>query len=96
MARRWGFIDKTGKMVISPQFEDVHSFVKGLAPARLGKTWGFIDTAGKFAINPQFEDAAGFSEGLAGVRTGGRWGSSPVCQVTATSLLPESCSSPSG
>ena len=28
---QWGFIDKTGKFVIEPQFDDVRDFQRGLA-----------------------------------------------------------------
>ena len=55
-------------MTINAQFDDVGSFVKGLAPVRQGKHWGYIDPTGKFVINPQFDDAAEFSDGLAPVR----------------------------
>jgi len=45
---KWGFIDKSGKLVISPQFDAIShgGFSEGLASVRIGddKTgkWGFI------------------------------------------------------
>lgn len=48
---KWGFIDKTGKQVIRPQFEDVRyayeneskSFFEGLAAVSVGENkWGYI------------------------------------------------------
>ena len=34
MARKYGFIDKSGKMVIEPQFDDAEPFSEGLAKVR--------------------------------------------------------------
>ncbi|HDS30236.1 MAG TPA: WG repeat-containing protein, partial [Firmicutes bacterium] len=68
---KWGFIDKTGKITINPQFDRAESFSEGLARVRLGdwKTgkWGFIDKTGQFVISPQFDEASSFYEGLASV-----------------------------
>lgn len=61
---KWGFIEKSGKLVIEAQYEDVLAFSEGLAAVRRGK-WGFIDRSGKFVIEPQFDDVSSFSEGLA-------------------------------
>jgi hypothetical protein len=49
---QWGFIDRTGNMVIEPQFDEVTSFSDGLAAVRIGERWGFIDQKGHFAIKP--------------------------------------------
>lgn len=46
----WGFIDKTGAMVIEPQFEAAGPFSQGLALVRIGDKYGFIDREGKYAI----------------------------------------------
>ena len=73
---KWGFIDRTGKFIIPPQFVNIpmySGFREGLAPVR---TWdkikckygyGFIDRTGKFIIEPKFQDARVFAEGLAAV-----------------------------
>ena len=61
---KWGFIDRSGKLVIEAQYEEVRAFSEGLAAARKDK-WGFIDKSGKFVIEPQFDDVSSFSEGLA-------------------------------
>lgn len=61
-----GFIDKTGRFAIKPQFDDAkYGFSEGLVGAAIGKKWGFIDKTGKFVINPQFEYVDKFSGGLA-------------------------------
>ena len=72
---KWGFIDKQGKMVISPQFRRVGSslfdtsdtgFSEGLAAVQIGKetsaTFGYINKLGETVIKPQFDWAAPFSD----------------------------------
>ena len=60
-----GYIDKTGKMVIKPQFADAESFSEGLAGVSKDRKVGYIDKTGKMVIKPQFDNAESFSEGLA-------------------------------
>ena len=72
----WGFIDKQGEYVISPQFYYANNFREGLAPVILeedGKE-GYINRRGKIVINPQFDIAYPFKEGLASVEIGEKWG----------------------
>lgn len=62
---KYGLIDKTGKEIIEPKFDNIVSdFHEGLAPFRIGNKWGFIDTSGKVVIEPRFDVARGFSEGF--------------------------------
>ena len=60
-----GFIDKAGKQVIPPKYNDAQPFSEGLAVVRLEGKYGYIDRSGKMVIPPQFSDAGPFSEGLA-------------------------------
>ena len=76
-ASRHGFIDPTGKIVISLKFDDAGSFGQnGLAAAKVGNKWGFINRSGEFLIEPQFDDVpsspeSAFDEhGLARVKIG--------------------------
>ena len=62
---RFGFIDKTGKVIIAPRFESARPFCEGLALVWINGKGGFIDKTGKIAIEPQFEQLFPFSEGLA-------------------------------
>jgi hypothetical protein len=75
---KWGFMDRTGRVVIDPQFADVSDFFDGLAKVvvRVGKDYKscFIDENGKVAIPCAFDSAGDFSEGLAPVRIGRLWG----------------------
>ena len=69
---KWGFIDKTSKMVIEPRFKSVGIFSEGLA-AFVGDEdlWGYMDKTGKVVIKPRFETANPFDKsGKAVVRIG--------------------------
>ena len=66
----WGFVDKQGKFVINPQYDNVGIFEEGLASVEVNGKRGYIDKQGKIVINPQFDFAMYFSEGLAMVSVG--------------------------
>lgn len=58
------FIDRTGKIVIPPQFAEVTRFSEQLAAvADASYKSGYIDRCGQFVIPAQFSDAEPFSEG---------------------------------
>jgi predicted helicase len=71
---KWGYIDKSGKMAIEPQFAEAKGFSDGLAGVRIGNAdegkWGFIDTKGKFVVNPIYDDVQPFKEGMAAIQSG--------------------------
>lgn len=86
---KWGYIDKTGKLIINPIYDDANEFKDGLAAVakidekKKEKQWGFIDKSGAVKINFQFvEDKEkfwcepdNFKEGLAFVSSDGKqWG----------------------
>lgn len=71
---KYGFIDKDGKVAITPQFEGAGPFYDGMAMIRMDKKYGFINKEGKIVITPQFESAREFSEGLCPVQQGELWG----------------------
>jgi hypothetical protein len=65
-------MDKSGAMVIQPQFYWIRDFSEGLAavgfPADHNTAkWGYIDKTGAVVIEPWFDGAGPFSEGLATV-----------------------------
>ena len=60
---KYGYMDKAGKLVITPQYEQAGSFSEGLAAVQVGGKWGYIDTKGNLVIQPQFTSADSFSEG---------------------------------
>ena len=71
---KWGFIDRSQKLVIPREYEMVRSFSEGLAAVRVGKRWGYIDHTGHLVIVPQFDDAKSFHGRFAVVSRSGRWG----------------------
>jgi hypothetical protein len=64
---KWGYIDKSGRLVIEPRFEDASAFSGGRARVMQDGLNGYIDVRGEFVIPPRFEYADDFSEGLAAV-----------------------------
>jgi WG containing repeat len=69
-----GFIDRSGNIVIKPQFSRAGRFAEGMAPVEINGAWGFIDRAGTIVIEPRFEWAFPFGEGRALVSMQGKWG----------------------
>ena len=70
-----GFVDKNLNYVIEPQFEDVSSFIDGIAAVQQDGLWGMIDKTGKYIIEPQFEDiGSSFIDGIALAKQNGLWG----------------------
>src|SRR5712692_3711026 len=65
---RYGYIDRTGKLVIPVQFESAEPFSEGLAAIRNCGQASFINKTGKTVISG-FTDASSFSAGLARVQT---------------------------
>lgn len=71
---QFGFIDKTGKLIAPPQFDEALGFSEGLAAVLVKDKWGFVDSSGKMVIQPQFEHVASFSDGLAPIQVKDKWG----------------------
>ncbi|MEZ4450224.1 MAG: WG repeat-containing protein [Nannocystaceae bacterium] len=70
----WGFIDKSGEIVLQPEYDMVHDFYDGLARVQVDDLYGFLDPKGKIAIEPTFAEVGDFHEGLAAVHDEGRSG----------------------
>lgn len=68
---KYGYIDRTGHIIIEPQFEEAHLFHEGLAYVQILGNNGklkeyYINQIGKIVINQEFELCKScFSEGLA-------------------------------
>jgi hypothetical protein len=67
-----GYIDRSGKLAIAPQFLNGHDFADGLAAVRQGGYYGFIDATGQFAIAPQYDFATRFVNGFSVVFKNGK------------------------
>jgi hypothetical protein len=71
--KRWGFIDRTGKVVIPNAFDDrawdagtkVYGFHAGLSAVYQNGKFGYIGHTGQFVIPARFADAGPFTSGLA-------------------------------
>ena len=66
----WGFVDETGKTVVSFEYRAAQEFSEGLAAVVLFGYWGFIDKTGKRVIPCKYTKVGKFSEGLARVYDG--------------------------
>lgn len=51
---KYGYIDRTGEMVITPRFDLAGRFDEGLAEVFVGPLAGVIDRSGKFVVEPRF------------------------------------------
>lgn len=67
--RKYGFINKTGELVIAAKFDGIQKFSSGLAPVKIGDKWGYIDKTGNLVIPAQFiQQPADFIEEVAQVQ----------------------------
>jgi hypothetical protein len=62
--QKWGFIDTTGKEVLSFDYDDVTGgFVEDLVGVKKDGLWGYIDRKGNLVIPYQYKLATGFIYG---------------------------------
>lgn len=67
---RVGFMDKSGKVIIKPEFFEARDFSEGLAAIELNEEYGFIDKTGTIVIEPRpYIYLPKFVNGLAQVTT---------------------------
>ncbi len=74
---KWGFIDQTGKLVITTTLARPTRFSDGLARVEQDNKFGYIDKSGKLVIPYVAGYGRDFSEGLAAFRLSGnekKWG----------------------
>ena len=71
---KYGFIDKSGKVVIPCQWEYASSFQEGVARVKKNNKYGYIDTSGAIIIPCKWSWALDFHFGKASVRDDdGKW-----------------------
>ena len=73
-----GFVDKTGKMVISIEYRENYAyahyfFSDGLVWLMQNDKYGYADTTGEIVVPYVYDSANNFSEGLAVVQKDGKW-----------------------
>src|SRR5687768_8945424 len=64
---KWGYMDKAGKVVVKPQYEDAKDFSEGMGRVKEDGKWGFVNNSGELTIKPQYDKAMDFSDGMARV-----------------------------
>lgn len=69
--KKWGYIDTTGNVVVSPKYNQAENFSDGMARVRLGQKWGLINTSGTEIIKPTFDFIDVFIDGKAKVLLNG-------------------------
>ena len=71
---KWGYIDRSGVVVIEPRYAAALSYSSGLAPVRVAQgrdaKWGYIDRTGEVVMEPKYEAAEGLRTGVAEVKSG--------------------------
>ena len=67
---KWGYIDRSGKVVVPPTFDSANEFHEGLALVSIKNKNFFINPSGTIVISPQYDIVNDFSEGLAAVNIG--------------------------
>jgi hypothetical protein len=48
--KSYGYIDKSGKVIITPQFDKTYEFIDGLGRVKKGPKIGFVNSDGKIVI----------------------------------------------
>ncbi|MGH9877786.1 MAG: WG repeat-containing protein [Nitrososphaerales archaeon] len=78
---KWGYIDRTGKVIIAPQFDFARDFSEGLALVGKDGKHYFINDEGEIVIdshekigNPAYEFLGDFAKGIAFVKVEGDLG----------------------
>ena len=72
---KYGFVDKTGKIVLEPQFDKISWFKNGMQRVDIGFLAGFVNKSGEYVIPAQYNQATSFNEyGYAVVSKYGEYG----------------------
>jgi len=69
--RKWGVIDKTGKEIVAPKYDEMDFFSEGMMAVKLDDKWGYIDSTGKEVIPCKYGFAGRFAMGRALVLSDG-------------------------
>ena len=73
VGKKWGYINRKGKLAIEAIYKRVGEFSDGLAQAMIAEKWGYIDTMGSMVIEPKFDVAKKFYNGVALIEFNKKW-----------------------
>ncbi|WP_182914511.1 WG repeat-containing protein [Paenibacillus sp. 1011MAR3C5] len=75
-APTWGFLDHTGKEIVSPTtYLEIQDFSEGVAAVQnKAGTWGYINKKGQTVVPHSYDYGFPFNNGLAWVMMKGKWG----------------------
>lgn len=71
---KWGFVNRTGKVVVPFQYDSAYWFTDGLAAVKQNGKWGFINREGRLVTPIQYDAVEPFFDGLALVKQNGKYG----------------------
>jgi WG containing repeat len=71
--RKFGFINRSGAVVVPPKFDAVGDMHEGRIQVSVGSLSGYIDLSGKVVIEPKYESAGDFRDSRAIVRIGDKY-----------------------
>jgi hypothetical protein len=57
---KYGYINKRGKFVIEPQFDEAQFFYNDFAAVKLNGKYGFIDRKGNVIVKPEYDEVLEF------------------------------------
>jgi len=52
---KWGYIGRSGDLLIPARYDDARSFQEGRAMVQIKGNWGIIDLRGKTIVEPQYK-----------------------------------------
>lgn len=62
--KQFGFIDSTGKTIVTTQYDDVENFKDGFAFVKSGDNWGMINKTGKLIIACKYQYLSTLKNGI--------------------------------
>jgi len=68
--KKFGYIDRTGKIIVKPQYDYGEDLSHGMAKISVGNKYGFLDATGELVIEPKYKMAGFFfGDGYAWVKS---------------------------
>ena len=71
---RYDYIDHTGEVVTSSNYEASQNFSEGFAAVQKNDRWGYTDKQGNEVVACKYDYAEGFSDGMAIVKKNSKYG----------------------